>query len=253
MHCILMYHFFGAPNPSPAADPLYCISDELFQRHLHCLAESGRQVVDVGLALQNSIPEGDRISITIDDGDISVFTHALPLLQKHQMPATVYLVTGQVGSPGFLSWENIRECRKGGITFQSHTHSHRNLERLSEAEIREELSTSKKILEDTLGEPIEGLALPGGKGNRQVIGKIARETGYRYILTSAWGYNRGEVDPCHLERISWMRTQTFALFQQFVKGDESALTRMKLRAKVIHVAKQILGERRYEQFKRVIG
>jgi peptidoglycan/xylan/chitin deacetylase (PgdA/CDA1 family) len=252
MHCILMYHSFGA-LPSQAADPLYCIPEELFRRQLRHLVDCGGELVPLGSSLKNQVPGKRTISLTIDDGDISILTTALPLLQEYGVPATVFLVTGLVGTPGFLSWQDVRECRRGGISFESHTHTHRNLATLSNSEIRQELLLSRQTLEDGLGEPVTGLALPGGSGNLSVVTQLARETGYGYLATSEWGYNEGVCDPYRLERMSWMRTQSFPTFEQFVACDPAVLRRMKLRGEAIKIVKRCLGANLYEKFKRMVG
>jgi peptidoglycan/xylan/chitin deacetylase (PgdA/CDA1 family) len=250
MRGILMYHSFGA-LPSQSADPLYRIPEELFRRHLGHLANCGSEIVDIGAMVRNASPGKDSLSLTIDDGDISILTTALPLLQEYRIPATVFLATGLVGTPGFLTWSDVRECRRGGISFQSHTHTHTLLASLSDADIRKELELSKQTLEDALGEPVEGLALPGGSGDLGLIGNMARDVGYRYVATSSWGYNDGALAPYQLERISWMRTQSFRLFEQFVAGDPAVLRRMKLRGQAIKIVKRYLGSELYEKFKRL--
>lgn len=252
MHCILMYHSFGS-EPCLAADPLYCIPPQLFREQLQYLADNCPEIVEMNHSISINRDNKLSVSITIDDGDISILTTALPLLKEYKIPATVYLVTGLVGTLGFLSWDDVRKCRQGGISFQSHTHTHRFLDSLTEEEIRNELLTSKKLLEDALGEIVEGLALPGGKGDLSIIGRIAREVGYRYVVTSLWGYNEHATDPYKLERISWMRTQSFGEFKQFVAGDSKVLRHYRFRSAVIKYAKRCLGGKLYEKVKRVIA
>ncbi len=66
------------------------------------------------------------------------------------------------GSPLFISWDQVREMRLGGMCFGSHSRSHRILSHLSEPEQLIELSESKRALEVELGETVDALAYPIG-------------------------------------------------------------------------------------------
>jgi peptidoglycan/xylan/chitin deacetylase (PgdA/CDA1 family) len=91
-----------------------------------------------------------------------------------------------------MSWDQIREMAnyrdaKGRrqFFFGSHSLTHRPLESLSKEVIFNELSQSKRIIEQMIGYPVEVLALPFGSGaGDTVIIETAREIGYRAIRTS---------------------------------------------------------------------
>lgn len=87
-------------------------------------------------------------------------------------------------SPGFqgkmLSWDDIRQMRRSGITFGAHTVTHPVLARLELAEIRREISESKRAIEQQLGERITSFAYPYGtqKEVNQAVVDIVRESGF---------------------------------------------------------------------------
>jgi peptidoglycan/xylan/chitin deacetylase (PgdA/CDA1 family) len=248
MSCVLMYHTFEASSVQPA-DPFYCVPRQTFRNHLLLVREKQCRVVSPGEIAFGVAHDEKVVSITIDDGDSSIYSVALPLLIEFGMTATVFLVTGLVGSPGFLDWEQVQECRQGGISFQSHSHTHPRFDLLTDEEIREEMRRSKAVLEDALGEQVEGFAIPGGAGNLASIAGIAHDVGYSYVATSEWGYNRPKPAPYRLERISVMTNQDITTFGRFLIEDELLVRRLQLMKFGITTIKNIIGQSAYEMLK----
>jgi peptidoglycan/xylan/chitin deacetylase (PgdA/CDA1 family) len=64
------------------------------------LSRSGLPVLALGVAVERladgSLPEA-AVAITIDDGWVSTFTHALPILERYGLPATLYATTWYAG------------------------------------------------------------------------------------------------------------------------------------------------------------
>lgn len=82
-----------------------------------------------------------------------------------------------------LSWEDVVEMQKGGIKFGSHGCSHRMLPGLGEEEIKRELTESKKIMEEKLGEEVEFFTYPNGDYNDR-IRNMVKDCGYIGALTT---------------------------------------------------------------------
>ena len=132
----------------------------------------------------------DGLVITFDDGDMSVYRHAFPILKKHGVKAVVFLIVEYIGKndlwditllgrrSAHLGWDEICEMRDWGIEFGSHTMSHRNLTILSGGEICYELSESKRILESRIGK-VRCISYPFNRVNPEVVGCAGR-TGYEY-------------------------------------------------------------------------
>lgn len=139
-------------------------------------------------------PSPEKIALTFDDGYESVFTNAYPALLEWGGGCTVFLVTGFVGGWNrwevnlgwrrfrHLSWSMVREMKNA--EFASHTVTHPCLTRLPAEEIRLELSTSKKTIEDRMGKAVKYLSLPFGRFNNTVL-QIARECGYEGVCSLA--------------------------------------------------------------------
>src|SRR4051794_22826557 len=78
-------------------------------------------------ANKKNIPHKSCI-ITIDDGWVSGYTNAWPILKKFNYPFTLFIYVNYVGTGGkSLSWEQLSEMRDAGVDIQCHTYSHANL------------------------------------------------------------------------------------------------------------------------------
>jgi hypothetical protein len=162
------------------------------------------------LGRDRAIWEVLRLVKTADDFDERAFFAHL------EVRAGVAVDGEALGRELFVSWDDVRQMRQAGMAIGSHTHTHRILGRLSEADQREELAMSKAHLESKLGEPIETIAYP--IGSRQAFSdltkRLARELGYRVGFSFYGGINRpGHADPFDVRRIAVELEDSFPLFQ----------------------------------------
>lgn len=139
---------------------------------------------------------GWNVCLTFDDGFDNVRRNALPSLTQLNLPASVFVVTGNLGrlpewpidprdpdaTEHVMTAEQVIELSRANIEIGSHTVSHANLPRLRPDELRAELLESKRALEALLGTPIRTLSLPFGAYNRETL-HAARDAGYGLILT----------------------------------------------------------------------
>jgi peptidoglycan/xylan/chitin deacetylase (PgdA/CDA1 family) len=105
----------------------------------------------------------------------------------------------------FMTWDQVREASRQGVSIGSHTHTHRVLATLPEPDQRWELSQSKTVLEAKLGSPVRTLAYPvGGYQNfTAVTMRLARDCGYEAAFSFHTGRNRpGDGNPYNLRRIA---------------------------------------------------
>lgn len=160
------------------------ISPARFEQQLQWLARSGR-VVSLEQTLKPT--RGRAIAITFDDGYRDNLTVALPLLEKYNVPMTLFVVAGFLDGDGYLSEEELRELAQHPlITIGSHGLWHRHFTRLSAEDARFELAESKRLLEETAGKQIDLLAWPYGECNAEVE-QLAGDCGYR----AAWSVWKG--------------------------------------------------------------
>jgi peptidoglycan/xylan/chitin deacetylase (PgdA/CDA1 family) len=172
------------------------VSPRRFSDHIEFLQAEGYHFVPLR-GLSEFVPERS-LCLTFDDGYASFFDHVLPVLAERQIPATLFVITGYVGRENdwditlgvnrrdHLSWKRIKEIAQAGIEIGSHTDSHRDLTRLSGAEMERELRGSRREIEDHLEREVTSLALPFGAANLEIFA-LARQAGYREICGGAPG------------------------------------------------------------------
>lgn len=100
------------------------------------------------------------ISIAFDDGYLSVYKRAFPILSKHDFTATMFPVANWIGRKGFLSKAQLKELVEAGWSLGSHTLTHRDLTSLSYEEITKEMLLSKRKLELLFDTNIGWLSYP---------------------------------------------------------------------------------------------
>ncbi|MCM8813735.1 MAG: polysaccharide deacetylase family protein [Candidatus Omnitrophica bacterium] len=197
---VLMYHSVNNATESS----LLNVSPERFEAQMRLLQQRGIRVLSfddlVGLMEQRK-KRFKSVVLTFDDGYVDNYTVAFPILKKYRFPATIFIVTDWVGTTGYLTWDQIREMSAGGlITFGSHTRSHCVLPQAEMSRVVEELSFSKKMLEDQIGEPVKFFSYPCGEfwGNGR---DLAREAGYRAACATNAGRDISFWDLFAIRRI----------------------------------------------------
>jgi peptidoglycan/xylan/chitin deacetylase (PgdA/CDA1 family) len=103
-----------------------------------------------------------------------------------------------------VTWEEVEEMQRGGITIQSHTHTHRNLAQLTAAEVEKEFRWSKELIEARTGQPVSGVAYPWGLPGTytEETAGIAARSGFQYACIAEAGSVTGTSDPFALRRLA---------------------------------------------------
>lgn len=122
-----------------------------------------------------------RISITFDDGVISQWTTAKPLLDKYGYKASFYIITENSSDPIFsktgkvyaMDRDQLLALQQQGHVIGSHSHTHTHLTRLSAEELDQELSISKSMLV-SWGLSVSSISFPYGDFNDDVVAKATR-------------------------------------------------------------------------------
>jgi peptidoglycan/xylan/chitin deacetylase (PgdA/CDA1 family) len=154
---ILLYHKVSATQ----SDAL-TISVESLDHQLAYIASSGYTAISFA-ELKESLDGGRAlpakpIIVTFDDGYLSTYELAHPVLAKHGMAATVFLPTAYIGdvarwagaSEPLMSYEIIRELAETKlIEFGMHSHRHESYENYSAAQVEDDLSQCLHALEES--------------------------------------------------------------------------------------------------------
>ena len=118
------------------------------------------------------------IIITFDDGMLSQFTYAKPILDKYNFKATFYIICNSVDKENRLNWNNIQTLEEEGHEIGSHSMNHKKLGKLSEENMKYEIFESKRCLQDN-GFNVTSFSFPYNDGdNKQIILKIIADNYY---------------------------------------------------------------------------
>jgi peptidoglycan/xylan/chitin deacetylase (PgdA/CDA1 family) len=248
---VLMYHEVSAVNGRDekirGTSPAYSLPFELFRKQMKCILERGYRTIALDELINFKNPDCKKsIVITFDDGLKNNYSHAFPVLQEMNATATVFVITGFMGSSGYLTWGQLKEMDRGGITVQSHTVSHRPLLGLSRQELKTELEASKKTIEDRLGKRVEFLSLPHGRFNQNIV-ELAGALGYRAVCTSEPGYSHDFSSPAVIKRINVPGTWTVRKFGRIICGNSLTILPIQLSKRTKNFAKAALGFNTYRK------
>jgi peptidoglycan/xylan/chitin deacetylase (PgdA/CDA1 family) len=147
----------------------------------------------------------NTVVLQFDDGYEDNYKYAFPILKKYGFPATIFLISDKVNTPDFLTWDEIKEMEKNGISFGAHTRHHVYLPMQSMAQAQDEITGSKKMIEDRLGHSIDYFSYPSG-GFTVDIKHLVRDAGYKAAVTTNRGKDRFNVDLYELKRIHMNNT-----------------------------------------------
>jgi peptidoglycan/xylan/chitin deacetylase (PgdA/CDA1 family) len=190
---ILNFHHIGiAPAKSSAVSKSFYIESDKFEAMIKGLLDEGYQSVFVSEAVdylqQKQLPKQKIMSISFDDGNEDFYTNAWPILQKLNVKASMYLMTGVRGKD-WLTVDQILELNDTGLVeFGSHTVWHPKLTKISAEEQAKELTDSKEFLEKLLNKKSNILAYPFGLYNEEIKAQT-KTAGYAAGLTfdqDAW-------------------------------------------------------------------
>jgi len=106
---ILLYHRVAESQPDPH---LLCVSPQHFAEHLEVLRRWGRPVPlrDLSAGLRSGSMPARGVALTFDDGYADNLTQALPLLEREQVPATVYALAGHMQSGSELYIDELQHA-----------------------------------------------------------------------------------------------------------------------------------------------
>jgi peptidoglycan/xylan/chitin deacetylase (PgdA/CDA1 family) len=202
----LMYHHVQDKGSAQSKNQTsLTVYTDTFQQQMRYLAEQGYKSIYMS-DLSDFFEKGTNIApksvlITFDDGYDDFATNALPILRQYQFNATVFVATGLMDNPGYLSWSTIKEIAvKGDISFANHTWSHKNVAS-SKSEVEREIKTADFQLDERGYNSPKIFAYPYGVETEFSRG-ILDELEYRLAFTTQPG-----MVACSQQRLTLPRTR----------------------------------------------
>lgn len=208
---ILNYHRVGTPPPEVRYRGMY-VSPQMLTWQIALLKLRGLRFVTVADGVKAGCPK-DACAITFDDGYCDNFEQGFPVLKKAGIPATIYVVTGDVGKRGvtwqeagdkvssdLMNWQQLKQLETEGWEIGSHASDHVHLGRRTKEEQRPFLENSWRDFIENLGHAPRSFAYPYGSFNQDTM-KILQSLGCEAaVTTNKYGQNTETTSKLMLHR-----------------------------------------------------
>lgn len=171
---VLMYHAVGSPMPPALAE--LTVPAELLREQLGALRAAGYRLCGLTEALAAD-PAEPVVALTFDDGYVDFVEAALPVLLDAGAGATQYVPTSVIGDRAdwlappadrlpVMDRAQIAEVAAAGIEIGSHGHMHRPIDVRPGAEVVDDVTRSRGILQDASGQAVDSFCYPHGYHSR---------------------------------------------------------------------------------------
>ena len=182
-----MYHRFNETKY-----PSTNIQLEIFKEQLKIIEDEGIKFIHPKKFEQSLIEKKKerKILFTVDDGLLSFYENAWPILKKKQIPFILFVNTREVGAFNYMNWDQIRELYKEDfVEIGNHSHSHEYLVDESREVIESDILKSIKIFEEKLGKNSDFFSYPFGEYSSE-FKNLIKSLGFKY----AFGQHSGVID-----------------------------------------------------------
>jgi len=236
---ILMYHRVATLSGVER----YTVFPAQFSRQMRYLREHDYHVIKLAtltdwFADKTSLMERS-IVVSFDDGFLDTYEYACPILREQGFSATFFIISGLMGKSNswmtaqgdrrnqLMDWRETSSLLSDGFEIGSHSVTHHDLTRLSRADAKVQIESSKRALEDRLGVPVQFFAYPYGRhvyGTRELV----RDAGYIAACATAPGFIKQEADQYKLCRMEVAGTDSLSAFARKLKFGFNNITNSDL-------------------------
>ncbi len=202
---ILMYHHVeDLSKAKQEGHAQFTIGTPFFRKDMEYLQKHGYHVIPFA-QLIDAFDKGTKlptkpIILTFDDAYEDFRTDAYPILKEFGFQATLFVPTGLVDNPGYLTWQQLDSMNADKlVTFSNHTWSHHNME-TSLATITKEVDTAKEQLANHQMDQPMVFAYPYGLTS-PLAEKYLKNVGYLLAVTTQKGTFQCQAKRLELPRL----------------------------------------------------
>jgi len=215
---ILMYHYFYDKTKGEIGKDSNYMEIHDFENQIKYLTENNYYFPTWDEIYQYVLGKIDlpkkSVVITIDDGHASLFSHAIPILNKYNARATAFIITSKSAANKFKNYQSET------INFQSHTHDMHKagctggrgglFRCIKFDDGLKDLNTSISILGSN-----DALAYPFGDITDNTL-NITKKAGFKVAVTIKYGRAKKGMDPLQLPRIRMSKGVSIESFKKTV-------------------------------------
>lgn len=204
---ILLYHYVEiVTDDRDTIRKSLALSPRLFEEQVMTLLRFGYTPIVPRDLTPYFAGEGDLpklpVILSFDDGYRDFYTDVFPILQKYQVKAVLYMVSGFLDSTkNYLTKAQLKEVAASGLVeIGAHSVSHAHLPLLQFNLLVFEIRGSKRVLENLLGTPVTSFAYPNGAYSPQVVSEVENE-GFTSAVTVDKGTDQSWAERYTMTRI----------------------------------------------------
>jgi peptidoglycan/xylan/chitin deacetylase (PgdA/CDA1 family) len=225
-------------NPLPGLR--YSVSEKDFISQMEVLQQLRIPVVSLDEISSGRYTHDFAVCLTFDDGNSSDYDIAYPILHSFNYTAAFFPVAPKVNTPGRITFSQLNELSERNFIIGSHGVTHSALTALTPAELKHELTYSKKLLEEAIHKPVRYFAAPYGLYNREIL-RQALDTGYSAILSTRRKANHHLTGSHIIDRWNIRKTTSIESFKLMLSLKGRLPFPMNLLSPVAESGKRILG------------
>ena len=189
---ILMYHVVSAP-PGSAHYPDLFVRPRDFADQMNWLARHGYHAVTLKRVYDSwtngsSLPR-HAVVVSFDDGYLSQYTRAFPVLRAHHWPGVLNMEVNFLQPVGGLRPWRVRKLIDAGWELDAHTLTHPDLTTLGDARLWQEVNGSRVALRHKFHVPVDFFCYPAGRYDAKVIAAV-KLAGFLGATTTNYGLAR---------------------------------------------------------------
>jgi len=231
---VVNYHEISAGS---ASRHRYALSREAFEAQLGVLIDAGFSFGTLGELLD--APAGDdsrRCAITFDDGRLGAYDPGLAILAERAIQATYFLcsdwldkrhVPPREAYSDFMTWDHAADVARHGHLIGSHGKRHRAFFYMDRQSAVEEVTESKRLIEQRLGVSCEHFASPWGQIDRAVM-NLVQASGYTSLASTVRGANKAPYNRFRLRRLDGADFDEIPRFSSAIRGYVDAHSRFEI-------------------------
>lgn len=213
---VIFSYFAVGSDDAPSAS----VTAAQFAAHVEEIVEGDYKVLPLQ-EIVDAFRSGRRlpphtVALTFDGADRSVLTAALPALEKHGLPFTVFVPEAGVssGKPPFMTWDDLRALKRSGLAaFGVHPSGYARPGGLSAEDLRRQINNSIARIREELDVEPRLFAYPFGEYDaayRDVVRKSGLDAAFGQQSGTAWAGD----DLFALPRFT--QTEAYADMERFV-------------------------------------
>jgi len=203
---ILLYHYVeNIQNPKDKLRVELNVPPAVFEEQVITLKNAGYTFMTakgLGEVLNGEKPLPKKpILLTFDDGHWDFATDVLPILEKYNVKATAYIITGFIGGSDFMTPQELQEVINSGLVdVGAHTVHHLSLANLKLSTVQYEVDQSKTTLEQEYHLHVVSFAYPNGSFDEQAI-QVVKSDGFSTAVSTVPGIEQNNANRFFLYRL----------------------------------------------------